>query len=60
MIESFGQTAYEAYCKAVGGVSVHGDPLPTWVEQQENKPDVADAWQQAGEAVARRFVGTGV
>jgi hypothetical protein len=47
-----GQVAYEAYCKAVGGVSVHGDRLWNWDEMRERNPKVAEAWNVAGEAVA--------
>jgi len=56
----FGPCAYEAYVQAVGGVSVHGEKLWTWAEMVERKPEVAAAWQEAGAAVARLFVGRGV
>jgi hypothetical protein len=41
----FGKVNYEAYCKAVGGVSrFTGDKLPTWEEQVERQPEIAKAW----------------
>jgi hypothetical protein len=43
-----GEIAYNAYCDAVGWVSVHGDPLPKWEQQ---KPDLQEAWQLAAKAV---------
>ena len=46
-----GEVAYEAYRKAVDGVSVHGDPLPSWAVQTENNPHVAAAWCVAAQAV---------
>lgn len=46
-----GAIAYEAYRTAVGGVSVHGDPLPAWPVQTENNPHVAAAWCAAAQAV---------
>jgi len=46
-----GRIAYEAYSAAVGGVSVHGDELPSWDEQVSSKPDIAAAWCAAGQAV---------
>lgn len=56
-----GRCAYEAYSAKVGGRSVHGDTLPTWDEMSENSPAIAEAWQEAGVAVARMLlVGRGV
>lgn len=56
-----GQCAYEAYSAKVGGRSVHGDTLWTWDEMCENSPAVAEAWGEAGMAIARLLlVGTGV
>jgi hypothetical protein len=46
-----GRIAYEAYSAAVGGVSVHGDALPSWDEQVSSNPSVAAAWCAAGQAV---------
>lgn len=43
-----GEIAYEAYCVAVGGVSVRGERLPTYAEQQ---PRIRDAWDAAAAAV---------
>ena len=45
------QVAYETYSAAVTGVSVHGDALPSWRDQLENTPHVANAWRAAAEAV---------
>lgn len=46
-----GAVAYEAYRKSVDGVSVHGEALPSWVDQLENNPHVAAAWCAAAQAV---------
>lgn len=46
-----GRLAYEAYSAAVDGVSVHGEPLPTWDEQVKDTPNVAAAWCAAAQAV---------
>jgi hypothetical protein len=56
-LPDFGQVAYEAYTTAVGGVSVQGDLLPTWEELGYRNGKVADAWTEAGLAVARLFAG---
>jgi len=45
-----GKIAYEAYCKSVGWLSVNGDPLPRWHEQEAR---IARAWDAAAQAVAR-------
>lgn len=40
-----GQVAYERYREHVGGVGLaHGDPLPTW---EENEQKYRDAWEHA-------------
>lgn len=49
---SLGRAAYEAYCEAVGGKAYNGDQLPTWDQQQERNPTIAEAWNRAGRAVA--------
>ena len=46
-----GRFAYEAYVHSVGGVSVGGDPLPTWAQLCMRRPDVATAWIAAAKAV---------
>lgn len=46
--ESAGRAAYAAYCDAVGGVSVRGEPLPTWEGQSAL---IRAAWMHAAEAV---------
>jgi hypothetical protein len=50
--ERLGRVAYEAYAKAVGGVSVRGDRLWTWDEMAEHNPKVAQAWRDSAMAVA--------
>lgn len=45
--DDLGKVAYERYCLAVGGVAFNGDPLPTWAEQVERNPQIAEAWRQA-------------
>lgn len=48
--KSFGQTAYETYCEQSQWKSlVSGAPLPQWPEV---KPEIQDAWEHAGDAVA--------
>jgi len=49
--EGLGGVAYAAYSAAVDGVSVHGEALPSWVDQLENNPHVAAAWCAAAQAV---------
>jgi hypothetical protein len=50
-----GRVAYEAYCVAVGGKAFNGDVLPTWEQQGERSPKIAEAWGRAGLAVALLF-----
>lgn len=50
-----GKINYEAYCKAVGGVSVNGDILWTWDELCERKPVVANAWRYAANELLKQF-----
>lgn len=45
-----GRIAYEAYCDTVGGVAFNGDPLPTWEQQCERSPKIAEAWRSASRA----------
>lgn len=46
---SLGAVAYEAYCKAVGGVSKFtGDTLPAFEDQD---PEIVAAWEAAAAAV---------
>jgi hypothetical protein len=54
-----GQTAYDAYCREVGGKAFNGDPLPTWQEQIERSPHIAEAWRVAAAAVLTVFGGKG-
>jgi hypothetical protein len=49
-VPELGKIAYEAYCQAVGWVSVKGDLLPQWAEQDAR---IALAWDAAAQAVAR-------
>lgn len=53
--ERAGQTAYDAYCREVGGKAFSGDPLPTWQEQRERSPYIAAAWCVAAQAVLTVF-----
>lgn len=57
--DEVGGLAYETYCKAVGGKSFNGDPLPTWAEMKKaadggdsKKENIVLAWKKAGRAVA--------
>ena len=43
-----GQVAYAAYVEHCGGVSVHGESLPTWDDQA---PEVRAHWEAAARAV---------
>lgn len=45
---SLGQAAYEAYVKSCGGVSVHGETLPSWEDQD---PVIKVHWHAAAEGV---------
>ena len=47
--KTLGQIAYDAYCKAVGGISVRGDKLPDFEDQSNH---IATAWECSGNAVA--------
>jgi hypothetical protein len=51
--ERMGRVNYEAYAEQVGGVSVAGDPLPTWDEMTEQNQAIALAWQHGAMAVVR-------
>lgn len=51
-----GMVAYETYCEAVGGVSVHGEKLWTWAEMCVRNPKVAQAWRLAAAAVQRDVI----
>lgn len=42
--EAHARKAYERYAKHAAGVSVHGEPLPLWEEQQE---EVREHWRHA-------------
>ena len=47
---SYGQIAYEAYCKNSGGVSpISGAQLPTW---KDLRVEIQSAWIEAGNAAA--------
>lgn len=43
-----GRVAYAAYVVSCGGLSVHGDPLPTWERQHEA---IRVHWRAAADAV---------
>jgi hypothetical protein len=58
--ERAGQTAYDAYCREVGGRAFNGDPLPTWQEQRERDDQkIPNAWCAAAQAVLTVFGGKG-
>jgi hypothetical protein len=46
-------TAYTAYCRAVGGVAFNGDPLPTWEEfsSDDSKQKQVNAWIEVARAL---------
>lgn len=48
MIATLGEVAYEAYCASVGWVSVRGEQLPAYADQDER---IRDAWETAAGAV---------
>jgi hypothetical protein len=54
---NFGKVAYEAYSASVGGVSVHGESLPSWDDLTNDRQfDVdgrrtAEGWMRAADAV---------
>lgn len=49
-MKTLGTIAYDAYCKTTGGKSlITGDILP---EYEKLKPEIQDAWEKAGQAVA--------
>jgi hypothetical protein len=50
--EALGRAAYQAYCKAVGNKSVHGEELPQWEQQAEH---IKDAWCEAAVAAIQKF-----
>lgn len=45
---SDGQIAWEAYAKAVGGLTYDGKPLPTWDELGDRQKE---GWEKAAAAV---------
>lgn len=47
-LPDYGRVAYEAYLGSCGGVSIRGEPLPSWDDQEET---VRRHWQAAGLAV---------
>lgn len=47
MEKTAGQAAYEAYLASCGGVSIRGEPLPSWHGQSEL---VKSHWERAAEA----------
>jgi hypothetical protein len=53
-MSTYGQTAYEAYFRQCGGVSlISGAPLPTWENQAKR---IQEAWQAAAQAVGARLI----
>jgi hypothetical protein len=54
-MESLGKTAYEAYCKDAGGVSlISGAKLPEWGSLD---PRIQHAWEAAADAIAQKWAG---
>lgn len=49
--EDLAKVAYSTYCVHVGGVAFNGDALPTWDEQAERNPKIAEAWRASAIAV---------
>lgn len=47
-LPDYGRIAYEAYFASCGGVSIRGEPLPSWDDQEE---PIRRHWQAAGLAV---------
>ena len=55
MIEA-GEIAYNAYCESRGWKSFTGEPLPQW---KDVRPDIAQGWRLAAQAVEERKPETG-
>lgn len=53
-MEDMAKVAYEAYVQSCGGVSVKGDPLPTWEDQ---RPEIRQHWDAAAQAVLAAAMG---
>ena len=53
MDKSYGQIAYEAYSKAVGGKSWNGEPLKTW---EELPGYIRHAWVTAANTVTSEYI----
>lgn len=49
IVDLRGRAAYEAYCAAVGGWSVHDELLPDW---DGLRPKIREAWREAGSTAA--------
>lgn len=49
IVDLRGRAAYEAYCAAVGGRSVHDEQLPGW---DGLRPNIREAWRAAADAAA--------
>jgi hypothetical protein len=54
-MDNLGQIAYEAYCETTNWKSIRGDDLPSWEEQLERNPNIAQAWNNAAQAVAQKL-----
>lgn len=57
-VEEVAEELYETYCKAVGGVSYMGDPLPRWKSFSIDpaKKVQADAWREAAASVRAHLI----
>jgi hypothetical protein len=53
MNKTYGQIAYDAYCEARNWKSFNNDPLPSFAQMRKQNPEIADAWEKAGEAVSQ-------
>lgn len=52
--EGAAELAYSAYCVAVGGVSVHGEPLPFWAAL---RPETRAGWTAVADVLRKLHTG---
>ena len=57
MSKTLGQIGYEAYAKSTGGKTFDGRDMPTWEQVKASGTKVAQAWEDAAEAMARTALG---
>jgi hypothetical protein len=53
-MKSYGQLAYEVYVEHCGGVSIHGEALPSW---EGLRPEIKGHWDAAAQAVESAVIG---